>query len=209
MNDQIVNIAYNQLATETQIERVAQALETNNIHTIVVETGKDACDTVLSLLPEGAEVHSAASRTLDQIGLTEAIEKSGCYRAIRPQLRRLDRLTQAQEIRKLASAPEYMLGSVQAVTESGQVVIGSGSGSQIGPYASGAGKVIWIVGAQKLVPTLEDALDRLHYHSLPLENERMQTTIGRPAHLNQILIIQGALFPGRFTMVIVKENLGF
>jgi hypothetical protein len=87
--------------------------------------------------------------------------------------------------------------------------VGSGGGSQVGPYASGAGKVIWVVGAQKLVPTLEDALRRLHEYSYPLEDERMQTAVGRQAQLNQILIIQGSLQPGRLTMIIVKENLGF
>ena len=185
-----------------------QALLANNIQTIVVETGVQARDAVLRLLPEGAEVHTGSSRTLEQIGLTAAIEESGCYRAIRPQLRKLDRVTQAREFRKLASSPDYMVGSVQAVTETGQVVVGSGGGSQVGPYAFGASKVIWVVGAQKLVSTLEAALRRLQDYAYPLEDERMQSLAGRSAQLNQILTINGTLQPGRFTMVIVKEKLG-
>lgn len=78
----------------------------------------------------------------------------------------------------------------------------------MGPYTFGAGKVIWVVGAQKLVSTLEDALRRLQDYAYPLEDERMQSLAGRSAHLNQILTINGALQPGRFTMVIVKEKLG-
>ena len=200
---------YEQLATDEQIDRTVQALIKNNIQAVVVNNGLEARQYVLSLIPEGSEVHSGSSRTLDQIGLTAAIEEPGCYHAVRPQIRKLDRATQGREIRKLGSSPDFMLGSIHAVTMTGQVVIGSGGGSQVGPYAWGAGSVIWVVGAQKIVPTLEDALQRLHEYTYPLENERMLSTSNRPAHLNQILIINGSLQPGRLKMVIVKERLGF
>ena len=203
-----LNLMNSQLASDEQIDRTVQALKARNILAVVVNTGDEACEYVLNLLPEGAEVHASMSRTLEQIGLTAVIEQSGRYQAIRPQLRKLDRIKQSREFRRMASSPDYMLGSVHAVTQDGQVIVGSGGGSQVGPYASGAGKVIWVVGAQKLVPTLEDGLRRLSGYSYPLENERMQTAVGRPAQLNQILIIRGALQPGRLNMVIVKENLG-
>ncbi len=209
MNTQTPNPIFRQLATDEQIAQTVQALKAKNIQATVVNTGEEACDYVLNLLPEGAEVHTSMSRTLEQIGLTAIIEESGRYQAIRPQIRKLDRVKQNREFRRMGSTPDYMLGSVHAVTLDGQVVVGSGGGSQIGPYAFGAGKVIWVVGAQKLVPTLEDALRRLREYSYPLEDERMQTAVGRPAQLNQILIIQGLLQPGRLNMVIVKENLGF
>jgi acyl-CoA hydrolase len=209
MTTQAPNLFYRQLASNEQIDQTVKALKEKNIQAVVVNTGEEACEYVLKLLPEGAEVHSSMSRTLEQIGLTAIIEGSGRYQAIRPQLRKLDRVKQNLEFRKMGSSPDFMLGSVQAVTLDGQVIVGSGGGSQIGPYASGAGKVIWVVGAQKLVPTLEDGLRRLHEYSYPLEDERMQTAVGRSAQLNQILIIQGTLQPGRLTMVIVKENLGF
>jgi hypothetical protein len=118
-------------------------------------------------------------------------------------------VTQGREFRKLASSPDFMLGSVHAVTEQGQVLVASGGGSQIGPYASGAGTVIWVVGAQKLVRTLEDGLQRLQEYALPLEEERMHAATGRGTGLNQILIINGSLRLGRLKIVIVKEQLGF
>lgn len=185
-----LNLMNSQLASDEQIDRTVQALKARNILAVVVNTGDEACEYVLNLLPEGAEVHASMSRTLEQIGLTAVIEQSGRYQAIRPQLRKLDRIKQSREFRRMASSPDYMLGSVHAVTQDGQVIVGSGGGSQVGPYASGAGKVIWVVGAQKLVPTLEDGLRRLSGYSYPLENERMQTAVGRPAQLNQILIIR-------------------
>ncbi len=203
------NMIFSQLASDEQIDQTVQALKANNFEVVVVNTGQEARDYVLSLIPEGAEVHTGMSRTLEQIGLTEVIEGSDHYQAIRPKLRKLDRVKQNREFRKTGSTPDFMLGSVQAVTMAGQVVVGSGGGSQVGPYASGAGKVIWVVGAQKLVPTLEDALRRLEEYSYPLENDRMQASVGRPSNLNQIWIAKGSLQPGRLTLVIVKENLGF
>jgi hypothetical protein len=184
-------------------------LNAHNIQTVVVDTGEEAKKYVLSLIPGSAEVHMGMSTTLDQIGVTREIEQSGRYNAIRPQLRNLDRIKQNREWRKLASAPDFMLGSVQAVTEQGQVLVASGGGSQIGRYASGAGTVIWVVGAQKLVPTLADGMRRIEEHALPLESERMRQMTGRDSVVNQIPIVRGTLQPNRFKMVIVKENLGF
>ena len=201
--------AFAQLASDEQIEATVQALSAHGIQAVAVDTGEEARDYVLSLLPEGAEVHQAASKTLGSIGLTAEVEESGRYKAIRPQLRRLDRRTQGREFRKLASAPDFMLGSVHAVTERGQVLIASGSGGQIGPYASGAGTVIWVVGAQKLVRTLDDGLRRIEEYARPLEDERMRAATGWASQLNQILIVNGSLQPNRLKMVIVKENLGF
>jgi hypothetical protein len=203
------NPNFAELASDEQIAATQEALNANNIQTIVVDTAEEARQYVLSLLPEGAEVHTGASRTLDQIGLTAELEESGRYHAIRPQLRTLDRRTQGREWRKLASSPDFMLGSVHAVTEQGQVLVASGGGSQIGPYASGAGTVIWVVGTQKLVRTLDDGLRRLQEYAYPLEDERMREATGRSTHLNQILIINGSLQPNRLKMVIVKEQLGF
>jgi LUD domain len=203
------NPLFAEIASDEQIAITQAALNANNIQTIVVNTGEQAREYVLSLIPEGAEVHQAASHTLEQIGLTAEIEQSGRYQPIRPQVRKLDRMTQGREIRKLSSSPDFMLGSVHAVTSQGQVLVASGGGSQIGPYASGAGTVIWVVGAQKLVRSLEEGLRRVQEHSYVLEDERMWATIGRNAQLNQILIISGSLQPNRFKLVIVKEQLGF
>jgi hypothetical protein len=203
------NANFADLASDEQIATTLEALNANNIQTVVVESAEEARQYVLDLLSEGAEVHTGASRTLDQIGLTADIEESGRYQAIRPQLRKLDRMTQGREWRKLASSPDFMLGSVHAVTEQGQVLVASGGGSQIGPYASGASTVIWVVGAQKLVRTLEDGLRRLQEYAYPLEDERMREATGRSTHLNQILIINGSLQPNRLKMVIVKAQIGF
>ena len=143
--------AFTKLASEEQIERTAKALEANNIKTLVAENGEEARRMFFELLPEGAEVFLGASVTLETLGIKDEIDKSGKYDAVRPKMWAMDRATQGREIRKLGAGPDYAAGSVHAVTEDGSVMIASNTGSQLGPYAYGAGKVIWVVGAQKLV----------------------------------------------------------
>src|SRR5207247_5695572 len=115
----------------------------------------------LGHIPHGSQVHHAPSQSLEAAGITDEIERSGRYEPLRPRIWSMDRKTQADEIRRLASAPDVMLGSVHAVTETGSLVAASASGSQLGPYASGAGRVILVVGTQKIVSDLEEGLRRI------------------------------------------------
>jgi acyl-CoA hydrolase len=190
------------------IERAARALEANGIRALVVETAEDARRTLLELIPQGAQVHSGASKTLDTISVTQELQESGRYDALRPRLYKMDRQTQGDEIRRLGASPDYMLGSVAALTEQGELIVASASGSQIGPYASGAGKVIWVIGAQKVVRDLDEGLRRVREYAFPLEDARIRQAIGRGSKINKLLIINGEI-PGRATAILVKEPLGF
>src|SRR6478736_1645881 len=144
-----------------RISRVAAALRSHNIEAIVVDTGAQARDIALGLVPEGGEVHWGKSRTLDDIGLVGQLMEPGRYDAVRARTGAMDRATQAREIRKLVTAPDHMLGSVAAITEDGTLVAASAIGSQLSAYASGAGRLILIVGSQKLVPDLDAAVRRI------------------------------------------------
>jgi hypothetical protein len=112
-------------------------------------------------------------------------------------------------MQKLGATPETIIGSVHAVSETGSVIVASSSGSQLGPYASTAAKVVWIVGAQKIVPTLEEGLKRIEEYSLPLEDQRALKAYGMHSSVNKLLVINREMNPNRTTMIIVKENLGF
>ena len=116
---------------------------------------------------------------------------------------------QQSEMRRLSASPDYVVGSVHAVTEQGSLLIASASGSQLGPLVSGAGHVILVVGGQKIVPDLEAGLRRLFEYCFPLENERAMTAYGVPSGVNNILIINRVLVPGRVTAILVNERLGF
>ena len=121
----------------------------------------------------------------------------------------MDRETQADEIRRLSAAPDVMLGSVHAVTETGSLLAASMSGSQLGPYASGAGRVILVVGTQKIVSDLEEGLRRINEYSFPLEDARAQAAYGIHSAVNKVLIINREIVPERITVVLVDEALGF
>jgi len=205
----IPNEEFAKLATDEQIERTASALEANNIHTLIAEDGEEAKRLFLELVPEGAEVFLGASVTLETLGIRDEIDKSGKYDALRPRMFAMDRATQGREIRKLVGAPDYAAGSVHAVTEDGRVLIASNTGSQLGPYASGAGKVIWVVGAQKIVKDVNEGLRRIEEYSYPLEEVHMQELYKMSTNVNKILIVNREIRPNRITMIIVKEELGF
>lgn len=205
----IPNEEFAKLATAEQIERTASALEANNIHTLIAEDGEEAKRLFLELVPEGAEVFLGASVTLETLGIRDEIDKSGKYDALRPKMFAMDRATQGREIRKLVGAPDYAAGSVHAVTEDGRVLIASNTGSQLGPYASGAGKVIWVVGAQKIVKDVNEGLRRIEEYSYPLEEVHMQELYKMSTNVNKVLIVNREIRPNRITMIIVKEELGF
>jgi len=205
----IPNREFAEVASDEQIERTAKALEANGIHTIIVENGEEAKRIFFALVPEGSEVFLGASVTLETLGIKDEIDELGRYDALRPKMFKMDRATQGREIRKLVGAPDYAAGSVHAVTEAGQVMIASNTGSQLGPYASGAGKIIWIVGAQKIVNDLNEGFRRIFEYDLPLETEHMRQLYNAPTSVNKVLIVNRELRPDRITMIIVKEQIGF
>jgi hypothetical protein len=203
------NKEFARLANEEQIERTVKALEANGIHAVVAENGEEAKRIFFELLPDGAEIFLGASVTLETLGIKDVIDNSGHYEALRPKMFAMNRETQGREIRKLGGGPDYAAGSVQAVTEAGQVLIASNTGSQLGPYASGAGKVIWVVGAQKLVKDLDEGMKRIYEYDLPLETEHMRQLYNMGTNVNKVLIVNRELRPNRITMIIVKEELGY
>jgi len=203
------NLQFAELASADRIAATAAALERNGMRALVADTGQDARRQVLELLPDGAEVFNATSRTLETIGVAEEIERSGRYRAMRPRLYQMDRLMQGREMRKAAAAPDYYVGSVHAVTEQGSLVIASASGSQLGPLVTGAGTVIVVAGAQKIVPDLEAGMRRIQEYCYPMEDARARQAYGIPSGINNILIVNRLLAPDRMIVILVGEQLGF
>jgi hypothetical protein len=205
----VPNMEFAKLANDERINRTAIALEANNIHTVIAEYSMEAKRIFFELIPEGSEVFLGASITLERLGIKEEVDKSGRFDALRPRMFAMNRETQGREIRKMGGAPDYAAGSVQAVTEDGHVLIASNTGSQLGPYASGAGKVIWVVGAQKIVKDLDTGLRRIHEYCYPLEDQHMRQLYNMRTGVNKILVVNREFRPSRITMIIVKEELGF
>jgi YkgG family uncharacterized protein len=197
------------VADDASVKRATAALEANGIKVFRASDAAEAKRIVLSLIPDGAQVHHGASKSLEASGILEAIETSGRYEHLRPRIWSMDRKTQADEIRRLGAAPDVMLGSVHAVTETGSIITASMGGSQLGPYVSGAGRVILVVGTQKIVSNLEAGLRRINEYSFPLEDARAQLAYGIHSAVNKVLIINREVVQGRITVVFVDEVLGF
>jgi L-lactate utilization protein LutC len=201
--------AFSRLASDAQIERVVKTLGQNGIQAHVVSKGSDVRAKLEELIPAGAEVFTSSSTTLRQLGLLEELDQEGRYNALRARLGKMDPKTQNRDMQKLGATPEYIVGSVHAVTENGSVLVASATGSQLAPYAASAAHVVWVVGAQKIVPTLEEALKRLEEYTYLLEDQRAMQAYGAHSGINKLLVINKEINPARTQMIIVKEVFGF
>lgn len=197
------------LADAATIEKTQKSLEANGIKVIVVDSGQEAKEKTLSLIENGATVMTATSTTAQQIGLDSAIDESARFVSLRKKITSLPQSEQRTQMRRINSAPDYVVGSVHAVTEDGKVVIASNSGSQLAPYSFSAAHVIWIVGTQKIVQNLDQAMKRIEEHTFKLEDERLMNAYGMHSNIRKILIINSEVMPDRITLIFVKEKLGF
>ncbi|SRR5260221_10867285 len=203
-----VNLEFERPADRDHLERTAAALNSRGFKAQVADSAEHARQLVLAAIPAGAEVHIALSETMRELGITSEIDESGRYDSIRSRLSALDRETQGREMRKLGAAPDYIVGSAHAVTDDGEIVVGSGSGSQLGAYAYAGGHVILVIGHQKLVGDLDEGLRRLREYSVPREFARMQEAGFPGTILAKTLLIHHDP-TSRTTVILVPETLGF
>ena len=209
MSTPIPAVMFADPAPAERLERAAAALTAHGFTVEILEDAAAARARVKDLIPEGSSVFTGASETLRLSGIEEDINASGRYRAVRPRVLAMDRVTRADDIRRLLASPDVAMGSVAAVTETGSLVIASASGSQLPSYAGGAARAIWIVGAQKVVPDLSTALRRVEDHCLPLESARARVAYGQPSAVNRLLILNAEFLPGRGTVLLLREAIGF
>ncbi|MGW6140548.1 LUD domain-containing protein [Streptomyces sp. NPDC055140] len=197
-------------ASADRLERAAAALAAHRFTVEILDDAAAARTRVEELIPEDASVFTAASETLRLAGIDDDINTSGRYRAaVKPRAVTMDRVTEADDIRRLVAVPDVVVGSVAALTETGSLVVASASGSQLPAYAGGAGRAIWIVGAQKVVPDLDTALRRLEEHALPLETARALEVYGQPSSVNQLLVLNAQPLTGQGIVLLLREAIGF
>ena len=196
------------LPDEQTLASAVTALEEHGFSVEIVDDLGAAREAVLARIPHGSSVMTNTSVTLAETGIADAINDGGPYESARNAMFALDFATQAQEMKAIGGQPDYALGSVHAVTRDGTLVIASASGSQLASYAWGAANVIFVVGAQKLVPTLEAAHERIYQHSLKLEDARAQAVYGQHSSVGKVLEIHQEL-PGRIHIVLIRQQVGF
>jgi len=201
---------YTQLASDQSIATTKTALESHGFDVKVVDSLEAAKTEVLNMIPKGSEVFTATSTTVDQAGLTPILNDSGDYKSTRKEFMALyGQADKAIEMKRIGSASDYAIGSVHAVTEDGQAIIASASGSQLPHYVYGANHVIWVVSTKKIVPDLDEGLKRIEDYVLGLEDKRALEAYGSHSSLNKILIYKKETIAHRITIIFVKEDAGF
>jgi hypothetical protein len=204
---------YSSLADKEKIERTAKAVESRGVSVIVVDSKESVLPRLLNLIPEGAAVMTGASLTLKQIGFEELL-KSGNHRWRNLKgeiIAEKDPVRQSQ-LRKQATLADYFLGSVHAIVETGEILVASATGSQLAPYAFTSSQVIWVAGAQKIVPSVEDGFQRIREYILPHEDQRMKKNFGPGAgsFIGKILFFEreAPYLHRTLTLILIREMAG-
>lgn len=202
------NNTWDTIPSRETIDQTIAALKANGINAQFVETAEQAKQLALSMIPEGSEIMTMTSETTRISGLADELNESGKYKPVRDKLGNPE--TSPSEKRKLGGGPDFTVGSVHAVTQDGKALIASNTGSQLGAYAYGAGKVIWLVGAQKLVKDFDDGMKRIYEYVLPLESERAKKAYGvAGSFVSKLLVINQEINPDRLHMIIIGKKIGF
>jgi hypothetical protein len=196
------------LPDEPTLAETLAALEERGFSAELVDGLDAARERVLGRIPAGSSVMINTSVTLEATGIAQAVDGGERYDSARTKVLALDRTTQLQEMKAIAGQPAFSLGSVHAITRDGRLVVASALGSQLASYAWGAANVIFVVGAQKLVPDLDAAHERIEEHSFPLEDARALATYGQNSRVGKILEIHEE-DPGRIHVVLIREAVGF
>jgi LUD domain len=200
--------SFTDLPDDGTLAKTAVALEEHGFSVEIVNDLEAAHSAVLARIPEGSSVMTNTSVTLQEAGIADAINGDDRYESAHNRLLALDYATQYQEMKAIASQPDYALGSVHAVTRDGVLMIASASGAQLASYAWGAAHVIFVVGAQKLVLDTEAGRERIYEHSLPLEDARAYAAYGQNSRVGKILELHQE-DPGRIHVVLIRRVVGF
>lgn len=199
---------YNTLPSPELVNTTKSALSANGFVVHEAQDREEAKSILKSILTEGSSVMTMSSETLNETGISQLIEESSDYTSIRKQL---NDNPNEKEKKNLAYSSDFSIGSVNAVTSTGSLIIASNTGSQQGAYAYGSGKVVFVIGTQKIVEgALEDGLKRIYDYVLPLESVRVQKAYGMPhSNVSKLLIIDREIVPERIHIILVNEVLGF
>jgi hypothetical protein len=198
-------------ADQAVVRNTSAALEGRGFHIEFLNNKAEALERLKNFIPSGAEVMTGSSTTLKEIGFVEFLSSGKHpWNNLKEKIVSETDLKKQAELRKKSLTAEYFLGSVHAVTQSGQVIIASATGSQLSSYVYASNNVIWVVGTQKIVPNLDEGLRRIREYVLPLEDQRMKQAGFRGSTIAKILIYEKETLPFRkITLIFVNEKLGF
>lgn len=209
-DDAGIDAGLDELPSADTIKETVENLEANGFDVVVVESATAALETIQSHIPAEASVMNGHSTTLEEIGFDECLSDGDHeWESLPDKIWSIDDDAERQAARRDSQTVDYFLGSVNGISQTGELVAADRSGSRIGAYPFAASNVLIVSGINKIVPTLDDALDRLENVAYPLENERAKEAYGVESAIAKQLIFRQELEEGRTTVLLIKENLGY
>ncbi|MGD0877898.1 MAG: lactate utilization protein [Anaerolineales bacterium] len=204
---------YIPLPDTDQLQRTMETVKARGIKVELVETKEAALTRLQVLIPAGAVVMTGGSVTLTQIGF-DALLISGNHpwRNFKADLLAEKDPAKQFVLRLQGTQAEYFLGSVNAISETGELVFASATGSQLPAYSFTSRNIIWVAGAQKIAATLDEALRRVREYVLPMEDQRQKNAgNNNGTFIGKILIMERepAYLRRNLTLILVNEVLGF
>ena len=210
VDDAEIDATLDELPTEEAVETAAENLEANGFEVIVADSTEEALETIQSQIPAGASVMNGHSTTLEEIGFADYLSESDHeWESLADEIWSIDDDAKRQAARREAQTADNFLGGINAISQTGELVAADRSGSRIGAYPFAASNVVIVSGVNKIVPTIDDALDRLESVAYPLENERAQEAYGVDSAIAKELIFRQELEEGRTTVVLIRDQLGY
>ena len=197
------------LADDGAIQRTVEGLKARNMEATVVNSGAEALAKLKELLPEGAEIYNNTSETLDSIGFSEFVHGNPKYRNLHDDMAEETDPGKQMEVRRRVTLADYFIGSVQAIAETGEVVVASASGSQIAAYVFAANHVIWVAGTQKICPSLDHALARVRGYTVDRHDKWLEEQGRDPFPIGKLMVCERERVTGRITVILIKESLGW
>jgi hypothetical protein len=210
VDDTEIDAALDDHPDEDALAEAVENLEANGFKVVVVDTAEEALDAVTDQIPAGASVMNGHSTTLEEIGFDDYLSGDDHdWESLPDQIWSIDDDAEREAARRDAQTADYFLGSVNAISATGELVAADMSGSRIGAYPFAAGNVVIVSGTNKVVDTLDDAFDRLENVAYPLENERAQEAYGVESAIAKQLVFRKEMTEGRTTLVLVRDQLGY
>ncbi len=203
-------VAWNAIPSEEVIEKTVRGIESRGIKVIIAENADDALKILKKVIPSGSEVMNGSSTTLIEIGYENFISggESG-WRVMHTVITAENNDTKRAELRRKSVAADYFISSANAIAQTGEIVACDASGSRVGAWPFAAGHLILVVGINKIVPTLEDALNRVRQYAYPLENARAKRAYGTPSIIGKCVILSHEKNEGRILLILVRDTLGY
>jgi L-lactate utilization protein LutB len=201
---------WNSIPSSDIVEKTAREIEKRGIHVIISPDGEDALEQLKKIIPAGAEVMNGSSTTLIEIGYEDYISQgSSGWNLVHQRITSENDDAKRAELRRKSVTADYFISGANAIAQSGEIVACDASGSRVGAWPFAAGHLIIVVGINKIVPTLEGALQRVWQYAYRLENARAQKAYGTPSTIGKCVILAHEKNEGRVTLILVKESLGY